>query len=142
MLSVLLNFAFLNTYNQNVRSTKIDQFFETLPDHLKDVQPYKSLVLHWERMEISVHRRVKFELNNKDPGIGCNTTPKQLLGIHTRDLFVGLREMIEHRDIVTLMTKNFYQSQLLNTFKYFIDCIADKYCFGKKMTDEQGLIKV
>ena len=45
MLCLLIYFSFINTYNQNIRASTIEPFFETLPDHLNQVNPHKSIVV-------------------------------------------------------------------------------------------------
>ena len=53
ILSVFINFAFLNTYNQNIRSSTIEPFFEVLPNHIREVNSRESLVLIWENLHMA-----------------------------------------------------------------------------------------
>ncbi len=37
LLSAIIYFSFINVYNQNIRSSTIEPFFESLPDNLREV---------------------------------------------------------------------------------------------------------
>ncbi len=41
-------FAFLSTYNQNLRSSTIEPFFEDLPDHISEVNSRESLIRQFD----------------------------------------------------------------------------------------------
>ena len=47
-MSVLIYFSFLQTYNQDFRSYTIEPFYESLPSHIRDLNPRLNLVFSWE----------------------------------------------------------------------------------------------
>ncbi len=54
MLCVLIHFSFVNVYNQNIRSSTIEPFFEKLPDHLRGVNHHSSFVLNFGALPPSI----------------------------------------------------------------------------------------
>ena len=57
ILHVIIFFAFLNTYNQSLRSSTIEPFFEDLPDDIRDVNAHESLVRVFGHMELTTGLR-------------------------------------------------------------------------------------
>ena len=53
LLLVLLYFSFFNTYNQNIRSSTIEPFFESLPDHIREINSRESVILFWEPIDMA-----------------------------------------------------------------------------------------
>ncbi len=53
-LCALIHFLFLTAYMQDFRSSTIEPFFESLPGHLRNLNPRKHLLLEWGSL-VEIH---------------------------------------------------------------------------------------
>ncbi len=53
MVNVIIYLSFINTYTQTFRSSTIEPFFESLPDHLSDVNARTSFVIVFQSLDIA-----------------------------------------------------------------------------------------
>ena len=64
LLCSFIYFSFVNAYNQDFRSSTIEPFFESLPDHIREINPRTNLVVQFEALNIANGLRHEPMLNN------------------------------------------------------------------------------
>ncbi len=84
LLSVLIFFSFINVYNQNIRSSTIEPFFESLPDHVDEVNMRTSYLTKFEFVVASTSGLTLQHTGAIEDGPpACNTMPDYLRAIYT-----------------------------------------------------------
>ena len=125
MLLVIIYFSFLNVYNQNVRSSTIEPFFESLPDHLREVNPSNTFIIFLESLDIASGLRLP-TIAARDK-TACNTWPNRFYDI-LKDINIAnighiLKIIAKRSDIVAVTSKTSFHHPLV----FYLKSRYDRY---------------
>ncbi|MGM0502626.1 MAG: hypothetical protein ACQERJ_08835, partial [Bacillota bacterium] len=108
--------------------------FGTLLSNKKDVDKYNKLLSKIERLDKNLAKRLKRELNNKDPYL--MVLPKTESGNFKQSMLLGLEEALKKNDLNNILPNTYFDavldklkqwaSEYKNTYKEFINMLEKK----------------
>ncbi len=122
MLCVLIYFSFINVYNQNVRSSTIEPLFESLPNHIREINPRVKFLMSLPDQTLtpdglSLQYKAIVESGRLT---NCNTLPKHFAITTTMS---PLKLMAKRSDVVGAVSKSYFMNVYLYSFQHYIRLI-------------------